>query len=888
MTTSADLNLTASGSFGAIGDALFMTGQLQSAGTAAFSSFVQIQNNGTEQGYNTDAAPQYNEKSTHTHNHSVLLAEVPIVYGDGSNGTVAGVAYREFLLNVNEISGSRQLLSLDKLQLWQTESGGLTDFTPGTGFVGSVINSLAYDLDAGGDRWIALTDLTRDGGRSDYRVLIPDSAFVNDAVHRYVTLFSQFGAQGNGWSTDGGFEEWGLHAPSGGTVSALALTAAAYIHEGTAERAGEIILYQFTLSNTGNTAHTGVTLTDLLTSDLARDYDLYGNGDDVLDVGEMWSYYGHHTVTQAEIDSKGGGDGRIANIGTVHSDQVAPVSAAAVVLVEHNPHVTLVNAATVPGGTADAAGEEIEYAIAVTNDGNVTLTHPVVRVTLASDLRDVDANGDEFNDGDANHDRRLDVGETWWYAASHTLTQAEIDNTDTNGIPRLRSPILAPVLTPGGFNVGDANHDGVEGLGETFRFVNAGDTNRNGVRDASETFLYAVQRDATASVDTDQQASSSAGASVTIVQAPHITLAGTMTVPGGTADAAGETIGYAIAVTNDGNMTLTHPTVSVTLASGAHAVDADGDGFNDGDVNHDGKLGVGETWHYTASRAVTQADIDAGASIAANAAAETDQSLSASQGAAVSVAQRAHLTLVKSGIWEDAGREIGFAEAGEVIHYTYTLTNDGNVTLADIRLGEPGLGGGQPPRTSGDVNGNTVLDVGETWVFQRDYEITRADVDAGVVHSEADAGGTTAQNRFALAHTTVDVALPQAPGMTLDISDRVGTRWVDANGNGVADADGDFIQFSVVLRNVTENTLTSLAASDLLGEAVAANLRPPVPASLTPVNTEGEAWFSSYSHVLTAADVAAGHVFEELTVTALDWQSHSRAVSAHWDQWLPV
>jgi len=200
-----DVDLTVAGAFGIIGDAVFMTGALQPAGTGNFDSFVQIQYNGTEQGYNSDAAPQFDEKSTHTHNHSVLLADVPIVIGDGSNGTIEGVAYREFRLDLNEAVGNNQFISLDALQIWQEESGSLTNFTAGSGFAGAHTNYLAYNLDSGGNHWVALNDgLSHGSGQSDVRILIPDSFFINDAEHRYVTLYSSFGQQA-GWGSDGGY-----------------------------------------------------------------------------------------------------------------------------------------------------------------------------------------------------------------------------------------------------------------------------------------------------------------------------------------------------------------------------------------------------------------------------------------------------------------------------------------------------------------------------------------------------------------------------------------------------------------------------------------------------------------------------------------------------------
>src|SRR5262245_29843793 len=116
-----DVDLTTSGDSGVINDAVFQTGLLQSAGTGVFNTFVQIQHNGTEQGYNSDnSTEQFDEKNAH--HRSLLLANVPIVIGDGTGGTVEGVAYRQFVLDLNE-PAAQQFLSLDRLQIWQEESG---------------------------------------------------------------------------------------------------------------------------------------------------------------------------------------------------------------------------------------------------------------------------------------------------------------------------------------------------------------------------------------------------------------------------------------------------------------------------------------------------------------------------------------------------------------------------------------------------------------------------------------------------------------------------------------------------------------------------------------------------------------------------------------------
>ena len=171
-----------------------------------------------------------------------------------------------------------------------------------------------------------------------------------------------------------------------------------------------------------------------------------------------------------------------------------------------------------------------------------------------------------------------------------------------------------------------------------------------------------------------------------IVQNPHVKLTKAATVPGGTADAAGEVIDYTITVENDGNMTLTNPVVSDPSTTGVTGVDADNDTFNDGDTNLDG-ASLGETWHYTASHEVTQEEMDAGGTIDNTASVTTDQEATADGSASVTVEQRAGLTLEKMGTFVDGESEPnGYADVGETVHYTFTIENDGNVTLSNLVL----------------------------------------------------------------------------------------------------------------------------------------------------------------------------------------------------------
>src|SRR5215471_15199208 len=329
------LDLTTADSFGIIDDAVFQTALAQPAGTGTFNTFDQIQHNGFEQGYNTDGTKQFDNKASAVFNHSILLSQIPIVIGDGTNGTTDGVAYREFLLDLNEANGgTKGFLSLDSLQIWQEESGSLTGFTPGAGFSGSHTNNLVYNLDAGGDNWVGLNaGLSRGSGQSDIAVLVPDSMFINDGTDRFVYLYSAFGMQ-NGWDAGGGFEEWGTTTPNGPnvTTNAMSISKTASVPGGTADHVGEVITYTVKVSDVGNTNLTDVSVTDPSVSDLTRGADIVGNNDNVLDPGEIWSFTAHHTVTQADLDQAIEG-GVITNTATATSDQTGPVSASATVIV---------------------------------------------------------------------------------------------------------------------------------------------------------------------------------------------------------------------------------------------------------------------------------------------------------------------------------------------------------------------------------------------------------------------------------------------------------------------------------------------------------------------------------------------------------------------------
>jgi len=187
------LDLTTVGSWGTINGGVFQQYTDSGAGSGNIDSFVRIQGTETQQGYNTDyrgtGFPEFDENTSLTFTHSVLLSTVPIVSNDGTD-------YREFMLDINQ--NGEPILSVDKLEIALHATGDLFGYS-------TIFSSPIYDLDTGQDNWIILDYSINSGsGQGDMLAYIPDSLFVG-SEDQYVYLFSRFGEN---TTADDGYEEW--------------------------------------------------------------------------------------------------------------------------------------------------------------------------------------------------------------------------------------------------------------------------------------------------------------------------------------------------------------------------------------------------------------------------------------------------------------------------------------------------------------------------------------------------------------------------------------------------------------------------------------------------------------------------------------------------------
>lgn len=188
---------------------------VQPAGTGVYDPFLRIDGpaNGTsESGYNTSVSPfPLDDLGPLNFTHALLLSAVPIV-------TINGVAYREFLLDVNQTESDPVLgnISLNQVQLFQSAADvGNSGFTFAAGTTAPVIqfpNATQVFQMSNGTVNEVLINSSHGSGESDMALYVRNDLF-NPAV-AFVTLFSQFGTPPGSIQSDDGFEEWATHNPN--------------------------------------------------------------------------------------------------------------------------------------------------------------------------------------------------------------------------------------------------------------------------------------------------------------------------------------------------------------------------------------------------------------------------------------------------------------------------------------------------------------------------------------------------------------------------------------------------------------------------------------------------------------------------------------------------
>ena len=418
-----------------------------------------------------------------------------------------------------------------------------------------------------------------------------------------------------------------------------------------------------------------------------------------------------------------------------------------------------------------------DYNYMLTNTGNETLTG----VTLGDDQEPVTCDP-------TVPVASLAPGESITCTATHTVTQADLDAgsvgnvatgdseqtlpvTDTVTVPADQSPAMTVAKS--------ATESSFAAVGEVIHYsyvlTNTGNVTLTGVTLVDDkadvscpgtslapgaamtcTATYTVTQadlDAgsvtnVATGDSEQTESVTDTVTVPATQAPELTVVKSIT-GGDPFDSVGDVVSYGFVVTNTGNVRLAGPvSVADDQASdeSCPALDTVGNG--------DGFLDPGEQVTCTASYTVTQADLDAG-SVTNVASASADGTTSSSDTQTAAATQAPELTVAKS------ADESSFAAVGEVIHYSYVVTNTGNVTLSGVTLGDD-----QDPVTCDPAVPVASFAPGATITCSATHEVTQADLDTGSVTNVA----TGDSDETGPVTDTVTVPGPQQPGMNVEKS----------------------------------------------------------------------------------------------------------------------
>src|SRR5262249_39598518 len=136
-------------------------------------------------------------------------------------------------------------------------------------------------------------------------------------------------------------------------------------------------------------------------------------------------------------------------------------------------------------------------------------------------------------------------------------------------------------------------------------------------------------------------------ATIAVVQSKVLHLEKDGVVGDGVVDTTSDVITYTMLVTNLGNAAIANVTVSDPFLSNEAPVLSGG--FNVGDSDHDNLLDVNETWRFTGTHQVTQAELDLGAAIVNTATATGTGATSDTDDATIPVGQSKVLHLEKDG-----------------------------------------------------------------------------------------------------------------------------------------------------------------------------------------------------------------------------------------------
>ncbi len=545
---------------------------------------------------------------------------------------------------------------------------------------------------------------------------------------------------------------------------------------------GDTIVYSFVVSNTGNVTLTSVGVTDAKVGAITCPVTT------LLPAGTT-TCTKTYTLTQADVDA-----GNVTNTatatGTPPSGVAGPVTdVSGSATTNNNPTVTPITRTpalfldkTSPTTNYNTVGAVITYSYLVRNAGNVTLTNAI---TIADNKATVTC--PPLPGG------ILAPTSTITCSATHTVTQADIDagsvlNTATANTTFGATPVASP---------------------------------------SDQVTVPAVQ---TRSMTVDKNATAVAFTSV------------------------GDIVSYEYIVTNTGNTTLTSaitvtdnrvtPVICPALPPGGIAPAA--------------------TLTCTANYSVLLEDLDIG-SITNLASASNGTTTSPLVSETVPAGANPALTIDKTSVTPN------FNVVGDVIAYSFLVTNSGNATLTrTVNVSDSKIGNivCWVPPTTGPPAGR-IFTPGQTRTCSGSYTVTQADLDVGFVTNQANAATTYGAANIPVTSPPDNVTVNAIQNPALTVTKAAVTLPVTAV--------GQVLTYTITTANTGDVTLSGIVVTDPLIPSLACSI-----ATLAPTAQQ----VCTGTYTVTQADFDAGQIVN--TATANGVTPQGAGVSGTGNKTVPI
>ena len=698
--------------------------------------------------------------------------------------------------------------------------------------------------------------------------------------------------------------------PSTATVTAIPAPALTIVKSSTTTAitsVGQVVPYLFTVKNTGNVTLTNVTVTDTqVAPSLNGGLSAITCLATTLAPTATMTCSANYTVTLADYNNPTVADSATV-VGTPPSGPPTPPSPPSDVIipVTSTPALTIVKSSTTTAITT--VGQVVPYSFLVTNTGNVTLTS--VTVTDTQVLPSLNGSLSAITCVTTT----LAAGASTTCAANYTVTQADLDHgtvedsatvigTPPSGPPTPPTPpsdVIIPVTsTPALTIVKSSTTTAITAVGQlvpySFLVTNTGNVTLTNVTVTDTQVAPSLNSSLSAitclTTMLAPTASTTCAANYTVTQAdydnPTVQDSATVigTPPSGpptpptppstviipvtpapaltivksatpaTVGAAGAVVTYSFVVANTGNVALSNMTVNETSFSGTGplgAITCGPTNIANGAVS----LAIAASITCTATYAATQADIDAG--IVTNTATATGTPpvgppvTSPPSNATVTAAAGPAISVTKSSTTS------AITAVGQVIPYSFLVTNNGNVTLTNIVVTDtqvaPSLNGGL---TAINCPATTLAPTVST-TCTANYTVTLADYNNPTVADSATVVGTPPSGPPTPPSPPSDVIIPVTPAPSLTI--------VKSSTTTAITSVGQVVPYLFTVKNTGNVTLTSVTVTDT-------QVSPSLNGSLSAITcvtttlAAGALTTCAANYTVTQADLDHGTVEDSATV----------------------